>query len=461
MFNVGDRILLNKELCPEENRSNQQYQFGSLNYFSLFLGVEFEIVRMFKDEYHGEMLELKTEDVRFSSLVVFKQLDVVLSNSLSDKIKFEIISRVNNNQDLIDEIKEEIGEKFSERSSLKKSGKRATEKPLTDNWSEIKILRSKLEKLEKTSEVVVNVRHSSGTYLIKASDESEIPKLLTREIRAKRNERKKIIPTVKRLTSDLSYEKVGGVLTKAGRFSEMNEKYAVKLIKEHKKPTTADNYVGIEIEMLSPKTIEEMNKEFIKARLHRYVNVGTDGSVHAEIDSFHAMELRVCVPEQLLESKLKEICKVLRDTDCYANRSCGMHVHIDMRQRDPELCYRNFFKVQDIMINSQPKNRRDGQYCRTNTDSELALDDFGGDRYKVINTASYHKKDMRTIEIRVHEGATKFKDIINWTKFLVATASLKSDLSSPIKNIAELKDAAFLSSDVISHLENRIEEFSA
>jgi hypothetical protein len=68
---------------------------------------------------------------------------------------------------------------------------------------------------------------------------------------------------------------------------------------------------------------------------------------------------------------------------------------------------------------------------------------------------------MRTIEIRIHEGATKYRDIINWVKFLVGTASLKTDLPKVVTTVSELRSMDYLAESVLSHLEERIEEYSA
>jgi hypothetical protein len=172
------------------------------------------------------------------------------------------------------------------------------------------------------------------------------------------------------------------------------------------------------------------------------------------------MELRILVKESELESKLKEICAVLRKNDCYSNRSCGMHVHLDMRNRDAELCYKNLFNVQDLMLASQPIARRSNTYCKPNTDKALKLSQFKtGERYKVINTDSYEKHS--TIEIRLHEGATKFKDIYNWVKFLVDTVNQKKVFKKEVKTIDDLTEMDYTDIKILNHLDERIQEYAS
>lgn len=462
MFEVSDKIKLNEELCPENKRTEKRFQFGVLNYFALFLDVEFEVVRSFRDDHHGDMIEVKAiDDDRFRSNMVFRSEDAVLASKTMVKMDFEILGRVNKYQSSIDELKQREQTLLNFRTQKKNAGTSISNKVLIENWADIRKTREQIKKLEAATDSVFRVKHKIGIFDIDCKEE-DIPKKLRSLIRQKRKDSRAVKPEIKTIGGGMTLEKLGGVFTKAGKFLELNEKFAVNIIKESKSPKTTDNYVGIEIEMLAPKSIGDMQKEFIKARLHRYVNIGTDASIHSDAEGYQPMELRICLPENLLESKLKEICDVLRKNDCYANRSCGMHVHLDMRQRDPELSYRNLFRVQDIMLAVQPASRRNNRYCMPNTVAEVKLRDFDGlERRSAINTNSYNKNNMRTIEVRIHEGATKFKDVYNWVKFLVATVSQKKDLSKVVKNIKDLRGLDFVEKSVVDHLEERVEEYSA
>ncbi len=466
MINVDDKVKINEELCPIDKRTEKTFQFGALNYFALFLDFEFEVLRTFTDDYHGAMIECKVLDNEsVKSNVVLKASDVILSVKTAIKMDFEVLGKVNKHQAQIDTLDKTISELVALRKAKKNEGTQITDKILINNWSELKKLRAKKSTLEQSPDKVFRIKHKIGTFDLDCKEE-DIPRKLRTLIRDARRSGRTLKVETKNAGGGLTYDKIGGVLAKPAKFLEINEKYAVNIIKEHKVPKTADNYVGIEIEMLAPKSIDKMNLEFIKARLHKYVNIGTDGSIQVESEGFTAMELRICLPENLLESKLKEICDVLRKNDCYANRSCGMHVHIDMRARDPELCYKNLFKVQGVMLASQPASRRTNRYCMPNKVGALKLTEFnqgGGDvgRRQVINTQSYNKNNMKTIEIRVHEGATKYKDVLNWVKFLVATASLKTELTSEVSSVSGLKKADYLPENVLNHLGDRIEEYSA
>ena len=472
MFNVGDLISINPELCPTSERENNRFQFGSLNYPVFQLAFEMEVVRVFKDDYHGQMLECRvTNQENIRSNCVVKAADAIFAIKNVSKMVFEIIGQVSKFQTEIDALRTEEKTLIAFRAKLKTNKLVLTDAQMKSNWTSIKSLRAKLAILNAKPEKVFQVKHRTGLYTLDCK-EDQITSKLRRLIASKRNENRKINTSVRQVEGGLMYETQGGVLVAPNKFLELHEKLAITVIKQHKVPTTTtDNFVGIEIEMLSPKSIGEMEKVFIKSRLQRFVNVGADVSIKADIGGFNPMELRICLPESLLESHLKLICEVLRKNNCYTNKSCGMHVHLDMRSRDPELAYRNLFKVQDIMLQSQPEDRRSNRYAMPNKTSNLRLKDFDGPkgdsqasqdfRRQAINTQSYNKNNMRTIEIRVHEGATKFKDVYNWVKFLVGTVSLTTDLEKTVTNLEDLVTANYLESKVISHLHERILEYSA
>lgn len=461
---VGDKIKLNNELCPVENQGNPEFQFGKLGYFALMLEWELEVLTTFNHSFHGEMITCKVLNVpEVECDVVFRMEDVVKVGASKFNIDFEILSTVKANQPKIDELQAKEKQLVNYRSLQKLAGSKIADHNMKQNWQQITKVREEIKKELAKPESALKVKTKHGIFLLEKTGETETDKIIQKLrsiIRTQRKERKEIKTVRKEIAGNMAFEMVGKVMSKPAQIVALNEKFAINVIKEHKKPTTNDNYVGIEIEMLSPKSIEDMNKEFIKARLHRVVNVGTDGSIRTDQDGSKAMELRILLKESELETKLKEICDVLRKNDCYANRSCGMHVHLDMRNRDAELAYSNLFKLQEIMFASQPLSRRNNSYCKKNKTAKLKLSEFDSqERYSAINTVSYNKH--RTIEIRLHEGATKFKDIYNWTKFLVDTVNQSAKIKDSIDSVQKLQDLGFYDQKIINHFENRLEEYSA
>lgn len=461
MITIGDRIKLNEEQCPKNKRLQMDFQFGKLGYFVAMLEWELTVISEFDHSYNGKMIVCKvTNNEEVKCDVVFRLEDVVRLGSTKFKIDYEVIGSVKKNQAEIERLTAFENKLETFREFEKMAGKKISD--LRENYTTLTKTRASLKTEMSKTETIAKVKTKQGVYTldIDIADENKVVNKLRQLIRLDRQARKEIKTVTKTIAGNMKYDKVGGVLAKKGTFSLLNEKFAINIIKEHKKPTSSENCVGIEIEMLAPKDIDFMNKEFVKARLHRFVNVGTDGSIRTDMDGVKAMELRILIPESQLATKLKEICEVLRKNDCYANRSCGMHVHLDMRNRNPELCYKNLFKLQDLMLATQPVGRRNNSYCKPNTAEKLTLKQFETeDRYKVINTASFTKHS--TIEIRLHEGATKYKDIFSWVNFLVSTANQKEEIKQKVDSITKLESLGIIDAKTLMHLEERIQEYSA
>ena len=213
-------------------------------------------------------------------------------------------------------------------------------------------------------------------------------------------------------------------------------------------PQTNDKYLGIEIECIIPSFVEKsevlnyLRAKFSEHGLSRYVNVGTDVSVSGDIvcgnpycveyndcicgTQHVGVELRVLVKETELTQVMPRVCGVLKKVKAYVNKSCGLHVHLDMRNRDVVECAKRLYKEQDLLLGMVPESRKKNKYCQKITRHQLIkgiIEPALVSRYKVINPTSYHR--LRTLEVRVHEGTVKSSDIIKWCKLLVSIADNK------------------------------------
>ena len=463
MFNVSDKIRLNPELCPQEKLDQKHFQFGALNYPVLALDWECEVVEAFTDQYHGAMVAFKVlNDYRIEpdTIVYFRADDCIISKETRVKIDFEILGKQLKVQPLIDLNRGEREVLMKERDKLRKTNDKAS-KVMQANWKAVKHLDEKLEELKlntSTNFLVRTVKH--GTFELDCK-EDQIETTLRREIRKSRANAKKIMPVEKIISGGMKYEKVGGVLAKSGEFAKLNKDFAIKIINEHKKPVTKeDNYVGIELECFGPLTIEEMKDRFIKAGLKKYVNVGTDGSIRTnDSDEEYAMEIRLCIAEKDLETIMPKVFDVIDNEGFNVNVSCGTHVHVDMRNRDPELAYANLFKVQKLMMATQPKARRKNSYCKENKVAELSKSQFdSNERYSVINTQSYNKH--KTLEVRLHAGTVNYEDMKAWVEFLVAVVSKTDKLSTEISTIEQLNSLGIVSAGTSKHLAKRVKKYA-
>lgn len=369
MFNVSDKIRLNPELCPQDKLEQKHFQFGALNYPVLVLDWEMEVVEAFNDQYHGNMVAVKIlndDRVEMDTIVYFRVDDCIISKATKLKIEFEILGKILKVSPLIESNRAERAELMKERKKLARTNDKTT-KVMQANWKLVSALDKKLEELKTQTETIFQVKTPSLGVITLDCKEEQIEQFLRREIRKSRAEARKIIPTEKVIVGGIKYEKVGGVLKTPGEFAKISKDFSIKVINEKKVPVTDnDNYVGIEIECYGKKTIEQMKESFIKAGLKKFVNVTTDGSI-IPTSGNTAMEIRVCLAEKDLDSVLPRIFKVIEDEKMLVNDSCGTHVHLDMRNRNAELAYSNLFKLQELMLKTQPEARRTNRYCRKNT----------------------------------------------------------------------------------------------
>lgn len=243
----------------------------------------------------------------------------------------------------------------------------------------------------------------------------------------------------------------------------------------------AGEYIGVEIECFVPKNEDfECNcdrdsddcncdrdndsilsdmREYVLANRIKGVCFKGDGSINCD-DEYQALE--VCVLTKIGDmSNLEAVCKMLSHFKAEVNKSCGLHVHLDMRDakalgRDAGQTLvtrraRNITNAMDLMVSMQPQSRRSNTYCK------LGSSKFRGDRYYAVNKTAYGK--YNTLEVRLHSSTTNYEKIQNWVK-LVYMLSRKNN-NKKVKNLGDLMNLfPELSDEYITYLEGRIRTFS-
>ena len=149
-----------------------------------------------------------------------------------------------------------------------------------------------------------------------------------------------------------------------------------------------------------------------------------DGSGFSGNTSFTAIEFRVLTSIDDM-SNLKTLCDALNHIDADVNKSCGLHVHLDMRgyKQLPKAILRRLVAALPMLKGMLPKSRIENQYCREDVSSRNS-------RYAKINTQSFLKH--RTIEVRMHSGSVNFEKISKWAKVLHSIAFSKARVQVPV-----------------------------
>lgn len=211
------------------------------------------------------------------------------------------------------------------------------------------------------------------------------------------------------------------------RLSKALEKYREEEIRKNKSPKDGARYVGVEIECLIPDCgRDKLTKAFAAARLHKHVSIHDDGSVSGPGQSH---EVVVMDREESIKETVTKVCTVLASLKATTNRTCGLHVHLDMRNKTEEerkLIYGKLVRAHTGLYSMLPASRKANHYCRPNTSPS---DPNEEDRYYAVNWTALRKHG--TIEVRSHSGTVDPVKINNWVELLIAARDASVRLRAP------------------------------
>lgn len=134
--------------------------------------------------------------------------------------------------------------------------------------------------------------------------------------------------------------------------------------------------------------------------------------------------------------QLRAVVKALAQAGATANRSCGLHVHVDAADLTGAQYYNvmtRYAQYEGEIDNFMPNSRRrnNNHFCRSmidelrnvrvsvngSTSAAAVSRQFGGNRYLKVNPVAYNAH--HTIEFRQHSGSVNADKICNWAQFCV------------------------------------------
>lgn len=230
-----------------------------------------------------------------------------------------------------------------------------------------------------------------------------------------------------------------------------------------KKPNSKKNHVGVEIEFYCWLDRERLANQLLEAGLKDKVKVGYDSSIvlpnALRNKGYIGHEIKIIDTEENIFSTVEKVCEVISKWDAQVNKSCGLHVHLDMRKRDKEICFYNLVKSQKFLYSLNPKYRKQNSYCAQNESADFyaqkqirekqnicnrwdhvhgetcytevdRMVDVDQTRYRCINKLAYDK--FRTLEVRVHAGTVSALKINNWIQLLINIVNKKEKINEDI-----------------------------
>lgn len=219
-----------------------------------------------------------------------------------------------------------------------------------------------------------------------------------------------------------------------------------------------DRKIGVELE-----AVNVQSNIYLNDKLPNYVGIIDDGSLS------NGVEIKTPPSKQAeLENVIKTTCKTMQEAELQANRSCGLHIHIDCSDiknnlKTMQKLMLSFYYAENILLAMLPKSRLFNTYCKAITEN-YHLSDFKS--YKTLDTkwykspksialnkmqnkydssrytgANLHSVFYRgTLEIRCHSGTLNSGKILKWIYILlhVFNYALKDYKLKDLKKLQEL-----------------------
>lgn len=245
---------------------------------------------------------------------------------------------------------------------------------------------------------------------------------------------------------------------------------------------TFDRKFGIEIEAfgVNRNTLERaltnaginVNTETYNHETRNYWKLITDASVNGT----HGFEL-VSPPlkgEDGLE-ELKIVCRVLKEKNVKINKSCGLHIHHEVRDykvKNFKNLYINYARLEKSIDKFMPNSRRESNnyylksMVKENYENKIKNSrDLRSiernitrrDRYYKLNTQSYWR--YGTVEFRQHSGTIEFDKISNWILFTSRLVEFSKNNIVENGNFETLKK--FTNENIYNFYQNRKQNLAA
>lgn len=249
----------------------------------------------------------------------------------------------------------------------------------------------------------------------------------------------------------------------------MSSSQYAQRIKVAKKPYDKSNFVGVELEFVAKVPQDILESLLVTAKLSGNVCCVGDGSLRPDPDHYgpgirqYCHEVTIIAKQENIKGVIERVCAVLNSEQvaAYVNNTCGMHVHLDMRHRDPNVCYRNLYNALPVLAAMVPKNRTNGEeggrYCALNEYSDFIVSGNRENRYRAINPEAYKKH--KTLEVRLHSGTTNFNKISNWVSILTSIVDKKEMSLGRCFVANDLQLSFSLNDALVEYIKMRIKKF--
>lgn len=166
------------------------------------------------------------------------------------------------------------------------------------------------------------------------------------------------------------------------------------------------------------------------------------------------VEVPVLATEKNFRRVVSDVCRVLADHDATVNSTCGLHVHLDMRNRDVTRAYRQLVLAQPLLMSLVPPSRRRNRFCKLNTTP--LFKNASDDRYYTVNACAY--REHETLEVRLHTGTVNAEKINAWITLLLTIIDGRR-LTRPLRSLADAHALFRFDAHLLAYLRERQAKF--
>lgn len=260
-----------------------------------------------------------------------------------------------------------------------------------------------------------------------------------------------------RTYKNIFYYTKGGIFFKENSILDLANTLKFNKIRRSKKPKTFSHHVGVEIECLIDTSEDALCNSLIDVGLESKVSVKDDASIRG---SGEAVEITICDTEKEVFSTVDKVCEILQDHGARVNKSCGLHVHLDVRSKNASLIASRLIRAQPFLYSMLPSTRKENYFCYpTQLDADIydSEDSYRNARYRGVNLQSYKK--FSTVEVRMHSASVMSEKINNWIKILLAVSknNIPKITRSSIKYWIDTLD---LDSNLTQYVKDRVKKFN-
>ena len=199
-------------------------------------------------------------------------------------------------------------------------------------------------------------------------------------------------------------------------------------------PADQHEHVGLELEFIA-ESKTAIGQALVDSPYVARFDIVSDSSIEtydeAIIDDWNQWyggELRICCKPSELADVLNDVLPRLENIGAFVNTSCGLHVHLDCRERNASYVSSRLIAAQRLLMSLQPRDRWDNEFCHPNGTCE------GAGRYLVVNSSAMDRHG--TIEVRCGAATLDIDRILGWVATLRSIADARR--ATGTRELAEL-----------------------